>query len=509
MTIIVSPWLILTIIESPWLWLLLTLRLSSTFLNSPRFSLTPWFIDSLIHRLLESTRPSPWISLTVLDCPWLLDSLTITDSPWLSWDPIDYNWFYLNHLNFPWPSLTLRLSLILCDSPWFVLTLLDSTWLSSIILELPWLSDSPWLSLTLLGSFWPFLTLLDSPCFYLTLLEFPWLSTFCDSLILLDPQTLLDSPWLSSLKHCPQDEQSIAGIRIKPTLRVRNLGVMVDGELTMANHISHLTRTCFYHLRQLHVVMRSLTMDTAHSLIRALVHSRLDYCNGTLAGLPQYQLNKLQSILRASARLVLLLPGRASVSSLMRVRLHWLPFPQRIKFKLCSTVYKCLHDAAPAYLSEFCVPLFSQAGHSRLHSAAAGDLLIPLTRTVTIGGRGFSVAGPVAWNSLPMDLKDGTLTFPAFKKLLKTHLFVTIWTAALRFRGDCMKGALQVPVSIQFNSKSFTLLDSPWLSLTLLDSPCWLFDYHWLLDYPWLSNSPWLSLTHSLSSTLLDYHWLY
>ena len=97
---------------------------------------------------------------------------------------------------------------------------------------------------------------------------------------------------------------------------------MVDGELTMANHISHLTRTCFYHLRQLRVVRRSLTTDTAHSLIRALVHSHLDYCNGTLAGLPQYQLNKLQSILRASARLVLLLPGRASVSSLMRVRLH-------------------------------------------------------------------------------------------------------------------------------------------------------------------------------------------
>ena len=75
------------------------------------------------------------------------------------------------------------------------------------------------------------------------------------------------------------------------------------------------------------------------------------YCNGSLAGLPQYQLNKLQSILRASARLVLLLPGLASVSSLMRVRFHWLPFPERIKFELCSTVYKCLHDAAPTYLS--------------------------------------------------------------------------------------------------------------------------------------------------------------
>ena len=106
----------------------------------------------------------------------------------------------------------------------------------------------------------------------------------------------------------------------------------------------------------------------------------------------------------------------------------------------------------PAYLSEFCVPLSSQAGHSKLRYEAARNLLIPPTRTVTIGGRGFSVAGPVAWNSIPMDLKDGTLTFPVFKKLLKTHLFNTIWTAALRFYGDCMKGAVQVPLSIQFNS---------------------------------------------------------
>ena len=197
------------------------------------------------------------------------------------------------------------------------------------------------------------------------------------------------------------------------------------GELTMAKHISHLTRTCFYHLRQLRVV-RSLTTDTAHSLIRALVHSRLDYCNVTLAGLPQYQFNKLQSILRASARLVLLLPGSASISNLMRVQIHWLPFPQRIKFKLCSTVYKRLHKADPPYLSEFCVPLSSRAGRSQLRSAAASDLFIPSTKTATIGCRGFSVSDSGAWNSLPLDLKDEALTFSVFKKLLKTHLFDTI-----------------------------------------------------------------------------------
>ena len=183
--------------------------------------------------------------------------------------------------------------------------------------------------------------------------------------------------WLSSSRrsrHCPSGEQTIAGVQITPSLHVRNLGVMVDGELTMGTHVSHLTRTCFYHLRQLRVVRRSLTTDASHSLVRALVHSRLDYCNSVLAGLPQYSLNKLQSILRASARLVLKLPGSASVSDLMRDELHWLPVPLRIQFKLCCTVFKCLHGAAPPYLSEFCQPLSSLAGRYQLRSAAAGDL---------------------------------------------------------------------------------------------------------------------------------------
>ena len=78
--------------------------------------------------------------------------------------------------------------------------------------------------------------------------------------------------------------------------------------------VSSSTRTCFYHLRQLRVIRRSLTVETAHSLVRALVHSRLDYCNGVLAGMHQYQYDRLQSVLRAAARLVLRLPKWASVS---------------------------------------------------------------------------------------------------------------------------------------------------------------------------------------------------
>ena len=215
----------------------------------------------------------------------------------------------------------------------------------------------------------------------------------------------------------------IAGVSVRPSASVRDLGVLVDRDLSMETHISHLSRTCFYHLRQLRVIRRSLTTDSAHSLVRALVHSRVDYCNGVLAGLPLFQINRLQSVLWTAARLVLRLPGWVSVSGLMRTRLYWLPFPERIRFKLCSMVYKCLHGMAPVYLQELCVPVSQLFGRSHLRSAAAGDLLVPQTETVTIGRRGFSVAGPVAWNSLPPALKDPTMPFSVFRERLKTYLF--------------------------------------------------------------------------------------
>ena len=102
-----------------------------------------------------------------------------------------------------------------------------------------------------------------------------------------------------------------------------------------------------FHLRQLRLLRRSLTTDTAHALARAPIHSCLDYCNGVLAGMPLGLSNRLQSVLRAAARLALGLPGRAPVMSAIHDMLHWLTYSQRVTFKLCLTTYKCLRGLAP------------------------------------------------------------------------------------------------------------------------------------------------------------------
>ena len=84
----------------------------------------------------------------------------------------------------------------------------------------------------------------------------------------------------------------------------------------------------------------------------------------------------------------------ASVSEAMRTKLHWLPYPERVEFKLCSTIYKCLHNSAPQYLIELCIPVATLPGRCHLRSAAFGDLFVPATSTKTIGPRGFFLCWP-------------------------------------------------------------------------------------------------------------------
>ena len=142
-----------------------------------------------------------------------------------------------------------------------------------------------------------------------------------------------------------------------------------------------------------------------------------------LAGLSDQLIGQLQSVLRAAARLVLQKKKYDHISDDIRNKLHWLPIPQRISFKLCLLVFCCLRGEAPPYLTEM-LSLVSDSDALRSHrSAARGDLIIPRTFTKTFDPRGFAVSGPTAWNSFPAYLKHKDLSPAVFRSKLKTHLF--------------------------------------------------------------------------------------
>jgi len=79
------------------------------------------------------------------------------------------------------------------------------------------------------------------------------------------------------------------------------------------------------------------------------------------------------------------------------------------------------------HLAEMSVPVSATDNRCHLHSATHGDLAVPRIRLARYGRRNFSVSGPLLWNSLPLIVRDVSLTLTQFCAQLKTFLFSTAY----------------------------------------------------------------------------------
>jgi len=93
------------------------------------------------------------------------------------------------------------------------------------------------------------------------------------------------------------------------------------------------------------------------------------------------------------------------LTNLLYDELHWLDVPERVQYKLCATVHRCLQHKSPHYMEDCCILTTDTARRQQLRSAGCHHLLVPRYRRFIFGRRAFSVAGP---NSLPDYLRDLT-----------------------------------------------------------------------------------------------------
>ena len=79
-----------------------------------------------------------------------------------------------------------------------------------------------------------------------------------------------------------------------------------------------------------------------------VVTSRIDYCNSVIYGARAAHIQPLQNVLNGAAWLILHKRKYDHITSDIRDRLHWLPIQQRLEYKICLLIFKCLHQTAPA-----------------------------------------------------------------------------------------------------------------------------------------------------------------
>jgi len=82
--------------------------------------------------------------------------------------------------------------------------------------------------------------------------------------------------------------------------------------------------------------------------------------------------------------------------------LHWFRVKERIEFTLLSLVYQCVHDMAPAYLSEL---LQLYVPSRTLRSSNQHQLAVSSWKTKSFGCRTFTFCAASYWNSLPLEIR--------------------------------------------------------------------------------------------------------
>ena len=199
---------------------------------------------------------------------------------------------------------------------------------------------------------------------------------------------------------------------------VKNLGVTLDSNLSMSQHISNTCKAAYIQIRHISSIRLLLTTQTTQTFVCSLVLSRLKYCNSLLSGCPQYLLDKLQKVQNAAARLVCKTKKSDHIHHILET-LHWLPVTHRIQYKISTSCFHFISGTAPQYLSDLLQP-YTPARQLRSASDTR-TFVTPRVNTKTFGERSFSYAGPSVWNNLPQTLRHSDST-SSFKTALKTHL---------------------------------------------------------------------------------------
>uniref|UniRef100_A0A672L323 Reverse transcriptase domain-containing protein n=1 Tax=Sinocyclocheilus grahami TaxID=75366 RepID=A0A672L323_SINGR len=199
--------------------------------------------------------------------------------------------------------------------------------------------------------------------------------------------------------------------------QVRNLGVILETDLSFSSHVKAVTKSAYYHLKNIARIRGFVSSQDLEKLVHAFITSRVDYCNGLLTGLAKKTIRQLQLIQNAAARILTRTRKSEHITPVLR-SLHWLPVIFRIDFKVLLLVYKSLNGLGPKYIADM---LTEYKPNRPLRSLGSSQLEIPRVHTKQ-GECAFSYYATRSWNQLPEEIRCAK-TLVTFKCRLKTHLF--------------------------------------------------------------------------------------
>ena len=134
----------------------------------------------------------------------------------------------------------------------------------------------------------------------------------------------------------------LQSVMLETTDQARNLGVIMDSDLNFSSHTKTITKSAYYHLKNISRTRGLMSRRDLKKLIHIFIFSRLDYCNGVFTGLSKNSIRWLQLIQNAAAWVLTRAKKVDHITSVLR-SLHGLPIYQRIDFKILRLVLGLVH----------------------------------------------------------------------------------------------------------------------------------------------------------------------
>ena len=187
----------------------------------------------------------------------------------------------------------------------------------------------------------------------------------------------------------PLNSLHIGSNEIPASSSAKNIGVWFD-VMSMDKQINNICQSAFYHLRNIGKVTKFISLRHCEILIHAFVNSKLDHCNTLLTGPRQDQIQRLQNVQNAAARLLTGSHKHDHITPIL-IDLHWLPVTERIKFKILFLTFKSFNLMVPKYLSDLLVLYHPSRS---LRSANKSLLVQSRFKLKTYGLRAFSIIAP-------------------------------------------------------------------------------------------------------------------
>ena len=204
----------------------------------------------------------------------------------------------------------------------------------------------------------------------------------------------------SNLKFINEPSLNVCGSIITSSDSVRNFAVIFDSTMSISSHISSISRSLNYHLRNIGRIRCYINEDKCNHALRSLGISQIDRCNSLLYELSAKDMQNLQTVQNRDVRLVFKANRREHTTPLPR-ELHWLPVCEWIKFKLLTLAYKSKHETTPPYIQNLLKPHNYSDGNMFLRAHADDNLLVCNRTRTTYGDNAFCNVVPDLWNKLP------------------------------------------------------------------------------------------------------------